>query len=249
MGQTYYWRVDQVDAKDPDKFIHGRIWKFTVLDGKANKPYPLDTAIKVPTDVTLKWSPGHKAEKHRVYFGTSPLDAYFFAKPVQEGEKTSFKPPRLEKATTYYWRVDEVNGDRTVMGDMWSFVTDGTLMLQVDLALPKWGGSDPVPETAKPGWTIWADPRWADTYSHDGAKLENAGGTPIDVWLTLGNEGMGALKVKGMRMYSMAGEGPPAGAPDGDPICNTFYQSADWASHSGESLRWGNILLAFEDIP
>ncbi|MHC4501599.1 MAG: hypothetical protein ACYS21_21135, partial [Planctomycetota bacterium] len=249
MGETQYWRVDQVDSANPDKVLHGRIWKFTVLDGKANKPYPLETAIKVPTDVTLKWSPGHKAEKHRVYFGTSPLDAYFFAKPVQEGKKTSFKPPRLEKTTTYYWRVDEVHADRTVMGDIWSFVTDGTLMLQVDLALPKWNSAEPMPETAKPGWTIWADPRWADTYSHDGAKLENAGGTPIDVWLTLGNEGMGALKVKGMRMYSMAGEGPPAGTPDGDPICNTFYQSADWASHSGGSLRWGNILLAFEDIP
>jgi hypothetical protein len=249
MGKTYYWRVDQVDGSEPDKFIHGRIWKFTVLDGKAHKPYPVDTAISVPVDVTLKWSPGHKAKTHRVYFGKSPLDTYFYAKPVYEGKATSFKPPRLEKATTYYWRVDEVNGGRTVMGDIWNFVTDGTLMLQVDLALAKWGGSEPMPETAKPGWTIWADRRWADTYSHDGAKLENVGGTPIDVWLTLGNEGMGALKVKGMRMYSMAGEGPPAGAPDGDPICNTFYQSADWASHSGGSLRWGNILMAFEDIP
>ncbi|GAG42051.1 unnamed protein product, partial [marine sediment metagenome] len=125
----------------------------------------------------------------------------------------------------------------------------GKLMLQVDLALPKWNGTEPIPETAKPGWTIWADRRWADMYSHDGAKLENVGGTPIDIWLTIGNEGMGALKVKGMQMYSMAGEGAPAGEPDGDPLCNTFYQSADWATHSGESLRWGNILLAFEDIP
>jgi len=249
MGDTYYWRVDQVDKNDHDRVIHGRIWKFTVLDGKAKKPYPLDTAIKLPTDVTLKWSPGHKAEKHRVYFGKSPSDVYFHSEVVQEGKKTSFKPPRLEKATTYYWRVDEVHGDKAVMGDIWSFITDGKLMLQVDLALPKWNSSEPMPETAKPGWTIWADPRWADMYSHDVAKLENAGGTPIDIWLTIGNEGMGALKVKGMRMYSMAGEGAPAGEPDGDPICNAFYQSADWATHSGGSLRWGNILLAFEDIP
>jgi hypothetical protein len=249
MGETYYWRVDQVDKDDPDKAIHGRTWKFTVLDGKAHKSYPLDTAIDVPTDVTLKWSPGHKAEKHRVYFGKSPSDVYFHSQVVQEGRKTSFKPPRLKKATTYYWRVDEVHGDKAIMGDIWSFTTRGKLMLQVDLALPKWKSSGVVPETAKPGWTIWADPRWADTYSHDGAKLENAGGTPIDVWLTIGNEGMGALKVKGMRMYSMAGDGAPAGEPDGDPLCNTFYQSADWATHSGESLRWGNILLAFEDIP
>jgi len=249
MGETHYWRVDQVDKNNPDKFVHGRIWKFTVLDGKAHKPYPLDTAINVGSDVTLKWSAGYHAKTHKVYFGKSPVDTYFYAEPVYEGHATSFKPPRLDKATNYYWRVDEVNGDTTVMGDVWSFVTDGTLMLQVDLAIPKWGGSEPIAETAKPGWTIWADRRWADMYSHDGATLENAGGTPIDIRLTIGNEGMGALKAKGMRMYSMAGDGPPAGAPDGDPICNTFYQSADWASHSGGSLEWGNTLLLLSDIP
>ncbi|HUT28195.1 MAG TPA: hypothetical protein VMX13_00275 [Sedimentisphaerales bacterium] len=249
MGETHYWRVDQVDKNNPDKFVHGRIWKFTVLDGKAHKPYPLDTAINVPSDVTLKWSAGYHARTHKVCFGKTPLDTYFYAEPVYEGPETSFKPPRLDKATTYYWRVDEVNGDTTVMGDAWSFITDGTLMLQVDLAIPKWGSSEPIPETAKPGWTIWADRRWADMYSHDGATLENAGGTPIDIRLTIGNDGMGALKAKGMRMYSMAGEGPPSGEPDGDPICNTFYQSADWASHSGESLEWGNTLLLFSDIP
>ncbi|MHC4497902.1 MAG: hypothetical protein ACYS21_02160 [Planctomycetota bacterium] len=64
-------------------------------------------------------------------------------------------------------------------GAIWSFVTDGALMLQVDLALPKWNSTEPMLETATPGWTIWADPRWADMYSHDGAKLENVGGTPI----------------------------------------------------------------------
>jgi hypothetical protein len=249
MGKTNYWRVDQVDASDPDKVVHGRTWKFTVLDGKAHKAQPIDTTINVPADVTLKWSPGHKAKLHKVFFGKDPLDAYFFAEPVYQGKATSFKPPRLEKATTYYWRVDEVHGEKTIMGDMWSFTTGGALMLQVDLALTKYNSNELIAETAKPGWTIWAPPAWADTYSHDHQKLEDAGGTGIDIWIALGNEGMGALKAKGMRMYSMAGEGPPAGEPQGDPICNTFYQSADWASHSGGSLRWGNILLAFEDIP
>jgi hypothetical protein len=249
MGKTYYWRVDQVDASNPDKFLHGRTWKFTTLDGKANKQYPVDTAINVPTDVTLKWSPGYKAAGHKVFFGKDPLDAYFYAEPVYQGKRTSYKPAKLEKATTYYWRVDEVHGNTTVMGDTWSFTTDGTLMLQVDLAVPKWGTSEPIPGTAKPGWTAWADSRWADMYSHDGATLENAGGTEIDIRMTIGKDGMGALKAKGMRMFSMAGDGPPAGEPDGDPICNTFYQSADWASHSGNSLEWGNTVLLFSDIP
>jgi hypothetical protein len=195
MGQTYYWRVDQVDAGNPNKFLHGRTWKFTTIDGKAHKQYPIDTAINIPTDVTLKWSPGHKAVTHKVYFGKDPLDAYFYAEPVYEGKKTSYKPAKLEKATTYYWRVDEVHGGTTIMGDIWSFTTDGTLILQVDFAVPKWGTNEPIPETAKPGWTIWADSRWADLYSHDGPTLENAGGTTIDIRMTIGKDGMGHQQV------------------------------------------------------
>jgi len=117
------------------------------------------------------------------------------------------------------------------------------------LAVPKWGSGEPMQETAKPGWTIWAARPWADLYSHDRQKLENVAGTDVDVWLALGNEGMGCLKAKGMRMYSMAGDGPPAGEPVGAPLCNTWYESADWASYAGRSSEWGNILLAFENLP
>jgi hypothetical protein len=35
----------------------------------------------------------------------------------------SFDPCGLELATTYYWRIDEVNGPNTVKGDVWSFTT------------------------------------------------------------------------------------------------------------------------------
>jgi hypothetical protein len=35
----------------------------------------------------------------------------------------SFDPCGLEEATTYYWRIDEVNGPNTVKGNVWSFTT------------------------------------------------------------------------------------------------------------------------------
>jgi len=248
-GMTYYWRVDEISKTDPNILIKGKTWSFTVIDGKAHKPSPFDMGINVPCDITLKWKPGYGAVTHKVYFGTSPLAAGADAKPVYVGKAASFKPPLLKKVTNYYWRVDEVHGKRTVTGTTWSFLTEGTFEMQVDLAVPKWGTNEPIPETAKPGWTIWAPRGLADLYSHDHIKLENAGGTGINIWLTLGNEGMGCLKAKGMRMYSMAGDGPPAGRPMGEPICNTWYEAADWASYAGKSSEWGNILLAFENLP
>jgi len=270
MGHTYYWRVDAMSEVDPNAgrrtwktgsgglfrgydpsiVSKGKVWSFTVVDGKARVPYPLDTAINVPVDAKLKWKAGPLAVTHKVYFGTNWEAVSEYAHPVYVGRKTEFKPPRLEKVKTYYWRVDEVHGDKTVTGDIWQFMTEGTLAIQVDLAVTKWNSTEPMPETAKPGWTIWADPGWADLYSHDGKKLENIAGTSIDVHITLGYEGMGCLKVKGLRMYSKAGGGRPSGKVLGDPLCNTWFESADWASYgTGHPGSWGNVLLCISELP
>ncbi|MHC4529848.1 MAG: hypothetical protein ACYS29_18405, partial [Planctomycetota bacterium] len=61
---------------------------------------------------------------------------------------------------------------------------------------------------------------------------------------------MGCLKAKGLRMYSRAGGGPPAGKVLGDPLCNTWFESADWASYgTGPAGGWGNVLLLISDLP
>ncbi len=270
MGHKYYWRVDGLTIDDPNRgrrtwktgsggmftgydpnvVIRGRTWSFTVVDGRATNPRPLDTAINVPVDTTLRWKPGALATTHKVYFGTSWEAVSEFARPVYVGSEPRFNPGRLEKVRTYYWRVDEVHGEKTVTGDIWQFMTEGTLAVQVDLAVPRWDTGEPMPETAKPGWTVWADPGWADLYSHDGKKITNVAGTGIGFHLTIGYEGMGALKAKGLRMYSKGGGGPPAGKVTGDPLCNTWFEAADWASYgTGLPATWGNILLLITDIP
>ena len=47
------------------------------------------------------------------------------AGPVFKGnyDTNSFNPGTLALNTTYYWRIDEVNGPNTVKGDVWSFTT------------------------------------------------------------------------------------------------------------------------------
>ena len=98
--------------------------------GQASDPYPEDEQTDVPRDVVLNWSPGDFAPAtngHTLYLSDIFND-------VNDGiggmtlSASSYTPePRLDFGTTYYWRVDEVNGapDFTVHpGEVWSFATE-----------------------------------------------------------------------------------------------------------------------------
>ncbi|MHC4474498.1 MAG: hypothetical protein ACYTEL_02555 [Planctomycetota bacterium] len=251
LGRTYYWRVDEVTSDNPPLVHKSGVWSFTVYDGKAREPGPAHDAKYLPLDTIMTWKPSAFAASHNVYFGKSQNDVGEQSAAVSSGQKqTTFKPGPLEKETTYYWRIDQVGGDKVVKGDVWQFRTIGKIALKIDLALPINDGVY-FPNTARPGWTAWAAPVWSDMYSHDGQWLRDADGSGVDIRLSIGNEGMGALKVKGLRMHSMAGEGFPTGLPPKvDPICSTWYQSADWASYgTGKAMNWGNTLLLFTNLP
>ncbi|MHC4439285.1 MAG: hypothetical protein ACYS3S_18165, partial [Planctomycetota bacterium] len=89
-------------------------------------------AVDVDPAQILTWDAGAVAESHDVYFGTD-VDAVknaTTASPEYKGPKAlgeeSFDPGRLMLNTTYYWRIDEVNGinpDSPWIGNVWSFTT------------------------------------------------------------------------------------------------------------------------------
>jgi hypothetical protein len=99
----------------------------------AHNPTPADGALQRETWQSLSWSPGDFAASHDVYIGEDYDE-------VQAGEGDTFRgnqtdayftvgfpgfpyPDGLEKGTTYYWRVDEVESDGATKykGDVWSF--------------------------------------------------------------------------------------------------------------------------------
>ena len=98
--------------------------------GLATKPIPDDGAIDVPIDVTLSWTPGEFApavDGHIVYLSENFDDVNDGIGGVRQNPSSYPPPHRLDFETTYYWRVDEVNGppDFTVYtGDVWSFTTE-----------------------------------------------------------------------------------------------------------------------------
>jgi len=67
LGQTYYWRVDEVNGPNTWR---GDVWTLTVETGQAKDPRPADGLFDVDKNVVLSWSPGIDAASHNLYFGT-----------------------------------------------------------------------------------------------------------------------------------------------------------------------------------
>ncbi|MHC4633356.1 MAG: LamG domain-containing protein [Planctomycetota bacterium] len=98
--------------------------------GLASNPKPADGQTDVPREVVLSWTPGAYAPPingHRVYLSENFKDVNDGVGGVAQDANSYARPQRLDLGTTYYWRVDEVNGppDFTVYpGGVWSFTTE-----------------------------------------------------------------------------------------------------------------------------
>jgi hypothetical protein len=127
-AKTYYWRVDEFEGPATHR---GEVWSFTT-EGGVSGPDPASGAVDVKPTVILNWTAGAVAASHEVYFGTD-ADAVRNAtksSPQYKGAKAlgeeSYAPGQLMLATTYYWRIDEVNSvnpDSPWAGNLWSFTT------------------------------------------------------------------------------------------------------------------------------
>jgi len=101
----------------------------------ADDPNPQNEAIEVLRDTDLSWAPGDYAVTHDVYFGAVAEDVNDATRTDPRGvllseaqSGTTYDlPDTLDFDTTYYWRIDEVNGspDFTIFkGLLWSFTTE-----------------------------------------------------------------------------------------------------------------------------
>lgn len=92
-----------------------------LLPGQASNPNPADGAVDVDVDANLTWTAGLDAVSHNVYFGPSINDMVLvsFHQTI-----TEFELERLDYEFTYYWRIDEVNGEGEIItGAVWTFTT------------------------------------------------------------------------------------------------------------------------------
>ncbi|MHC4206428.1 MAG: PA14 domain-containing protein [Planctomycetota bacterium] len=108
------------------------------LPVKASSPTPRGGSVDVRQTTDLSWGPGDEATSHELYFGTDEeaVRNATTASPEFKGTialgNESYDPGKLEWATTYYWRVDEINPanpDSPWVGNIWSFTTADFLII------------------------------------------------------------------------------------------------------------------------
>ena len=118
--QGNFWQIDDIELEA----IGGSAPppQGSELPGQAGNPNPPDGATGLALETDLSWSAGSLAGSHDVYFGTNnTLDA---GDSQGNQNDTTFDPGILDHATTYYWRIDEVNGEGVTQGNTWRFTTE-----------------------------------------------------------------------------------------------------------------------------
>jgi len=105
---------------------------------KASSPSPSNGATGTKMTPILRWGVGDFAASHEVYFGTdaNAVKNATTASPEYIGPRAlgdeSYNPGKLAWATSYFWRIDEVNAlnpDSPWVGNLWSFTTGDFLVV------------------------------------------------------------------------------------------------------------------------
>jgi len=123
--------AEQSGASNPYAFVNALVVSSLTPVNIARRPVPEDGAIITTTEVILQWTPGNTSVSSNVYIGESfedvneatTADADISVEvsfPI--GSAGNPYPDGLTEATTYYWRIDEVEeGGTENKGNVWSF--------------------------------------------------------------------------------------------------------------------------------
>jgi hypothetical protein len=144
----------------------------------ATKPLPRDGGMVGLESVSkLKWKSGVNAKSHKIYFGTQDGQIPLLAE-VKSSDYDEL--PELKEDTKYYWRVDEVWADGTVItGDIWSFTTGSLVSLW---KLDETSGSIVKDSVGDNNGTLIGNPRWQPEAGKIGGALMFGGkGTYINI--------------------------------------------------------------------
>jgi hypothetical protein len=244
----------------------------------ARSPCPADSAENVDPKVVLRWAPGDAAASHDVYFGSdfnSVSDAnnsWPVGTTVYKGNQTveanSYDPCNLEFTTTYYWRIDEVNGVDIWKGNVWSLTTrlgadfncDGIVDYK-DLAIMAgdWlnSGLDVIADADGDNkvdlndYTVAANSWYWGCYYVDSASGsdDNDGESPGTAWQSLGPVNGRTFRSGDMILFkggtTYTGQLKPQGSGTADkPIIIDMYGDGNKPRIDGEGNVLDTLLLA-----
>lgn len=131
-GEKIYWRVDQLESAGR-AIEPGDLWSFTADNGPAAVPMPRDHVANVPRKLpSLRWTPGRYATGQKLFWGddANAVAMGAVAPVALDAKAATFKLPGdgLEYGKTYYWRVEEINGNiPNAPGTVWAFRTEDAI--------------------------------------------------------------------------------------------------------------------------
>lgn len=99
--------------------------RFSYVPVRATEPSPAPGATEVSVDAILSFRAGREADKHDVYLDADEQAVIDGTVPIATVTEPSYASS-LDVASTYYWRIDEVNDAETPTtweSDIWSFST------------------------------------------------------------------------------------------------------------------------------
>jgi hypothetical protein len=134
----------------------------------ATKPQPREGAtVGLESVSKLKWRSGVNAKSHKIYFGTQAGQLPLLAEVKSSSHD---ELPELEDDARYYWRVDEVWADGTVVtGDVWSFTTGSLVSVW---KLDEASGNVAKDSAGNNNGTLVGDPQWQPSAGKIGGALE-----------------------------------------------------------------------------
>ncbi len=104
--------------------------RFLSIPVHPSNPDPAVDATDVAvTGAALSWRAGREAASHDVYLSDDP-NALALIDTVAD---STADPGALDLATTYYWRIDEVNDAQTITtwaGNVWTFTTESSIVVE-----------------------------------------------------------------------------------------------------------------------
>ena len=110
----------RVDSNDLAVLIGNWLTATTIppLPEQASNPNPSNEATGVASTTSLSWTAGSGAMSHDVYIGTTNPPPF-----VCNQTTTTISPGWFNASTTFYWRIDEINGWGKTTGQIWEFTT------------------------------------------------------------------------------------------------------------------------------
>lgn len=120
-GNTYYWRVDIINASNEQTVKTGFVWEFTLpMTAIPVLVSPADTANVIANTVQLQWKADEFATENKIAIRPAG-DVNWTETTVTE---TNFHPTGLALAKTYEWKAISTFPDESVLeSGIWKFTT------------------------------------------------------------------------------------------------------------------------------